>query len=138
MVHALQEGWRVLAPAGQLIDMRPQSARPTVEVVDERAVVVAGQVDESAGASDYEAADRAMAAMVAQGRFAKQREKRFPFSYYWPTVEQMQAYIEEAWSDFAVLPEQVVQRARELTPGGATVRYRVRETILIADYRKQR
>ncbi|MDX1616964.1 MAG: hypothetical protein R3300_21835 [Candidatus Promineifilaceae bacterium] len=45
--------------------MRPQSAGPTVEVVDERAVAVAGQVDESAGASNCEAADRAMATMVA-------------------------------------------------------------------------
>ena len=124
-------------PNGQLIDMRPRTTNPNVEVVINESVRVAGQIDDSAGRIDDEAADRAMATLVSHGLFAKQEERRFTFALYWRTPEQMQAYIEENRSDYAILPPQVVQRARELSPKGRPVHYRVREEIMIVDYRKR-
>ena len=127
----------MLVPNGQLIDMRPQATNPKVEVVLNASVRVAGQIDDSAGEIDYVAADRAMATLVARGRFVKHEERLFTFAYYWREPGEMQAYIEEAWSGFAFLPDRVVQRARELSPTGQPVQYRVSETIVIADHRKR-
>jgi hypothetical protein len=137
MVHALEECWRVLVPDGQLIDIRPRATNPNVELVLNKSVRIAGQLDDSAGEIDYEAADRAMATLVSRGRFAKQGERRFAFAYYWQTPGQMQDFIDETWSGYVVLSPQVVQRAVALSPEGQPVQYRVRETIVIADYRRQ-
>ena len=127
----------MLVPDGQLIDMRPRTSNPDVELVFKDSLLVAGQIDDSGAETDYDAADRAIAAVVSYGLFVKQEERRFSFAYYWQTPEQMQAYIEETWGCYGILPPQLVQRAREASPEGRPVRYRVREAIVIADYRKR-
>jgi hypothetical protein len=137
MVHALQECWRVLVPGGQLIDMRPRASKPHVELVLNDALLIAGQLDDSHAEVDYIAADRAMRTTVAHGLFTRQEERQFSFAYYWPILEQMETYITENWGDFAILAPQVVQRARALSPEDRPVNYRVREVIMITDYRKR-
>lgn len=127
----------MLVPAGQLIDMRPRISHPAVELVLEDIVLVAGQIDDSGSEMDDLVADLAIATAVSMGLFARQEERSFSFAYYWATPQQMQAYIEEAWSGFAVLPPQVVVRAGAMAPVDRPVRYRVREAVMIADYRKQ-
>ena len=57
MIHALKEVWRVLVPRGWLLDVRPFSAKATLEVVAGTQVWLAGRVDESAGLPDNPAAN---------------------------------------------------------------------------------
>jgi hypothetical protein len=136
MVHALKEIWRVLVPCGQLIDIRPRTSNPDVELVLDDSLLVAGQIDDSRAEADYDEADKAIATVISDELFVKQEERRFSFAYYWPTPEQMQAYIEDNWGCYSVLPSRVVQRARDLSPEGQLVRCRVREATVIASYRK--
>lgn len=126
----------MLVPSGQLVDIRPQATNPEVEVVLHKSVQIAGHLDDSASEIDYQAADSAMATMIAHGRFAKQRQKRFTFAYYWQTPDEMKAYIEEVWSSYSVLSPLVVQQAAKLSPKGHPVQYRIRESVIIADYRR--
>jgi hypothetical protein len=136
MVHALMECWRVLVPDGQLIDIRPRVSNPDVEVVFEEKLLIAGNIDDSGAEADYDAADRSMASVVSEGLFSKQAGSCFSFAYYWQTPDQMQTYIDESWGCYGVLSPQTVQVARELSPADQTVRFRVREVIMIANYRK--
>jgi hypothetical protein len=117
--------------------MRPRATNPDLEIIVDETVRVAGQLDDSDGKVDYDAAEHAMARAVDRGLFAKQAESRFAFAYYWETLDGMQAYIDETWADNTILPPEVVQRARELTPAGQAVQFRARESVVIAAYRKR-
>jgi hypothetical protein len=137
MVHALQECWRVLVPDGQLIDMRPRTSKPDVELVFDDAIRTAGQLDDSAADSDDEAADRAIASLVSSGLLARKEERRFSFNYIWQSVAQMQAYLEGTWSAHTYVPPQVVARAHELSAAGGLIHCRLRRVLMMADYRKR-
>lgn len=135
-MHALQECWRVLASNGKLLDIRPRTSNPDVELIFNESFYSAGQIDDSAGQIDDEAADRAIANLVSRDFFVKLDEQRFSFAFYWPTLDQMQAYIEKYWGDYAILPPDVVRQARELALKNRPENYRIREIIMFSDYRK--
>lgn len=138
MVHALEESWRVLAPGGQLVDIRPLTSNPPLEVIFNEEISIAGQVDDSVDTPSDIAANEAVKEVVNRGIFLKQQEERFEFAYYWDKLEDMEAYIEDQWSDWVNLPQEVSGKARRLTKDFAgNVQYRVQVDMLISRYKKQ-
>ncbi len=138
MVHALEESWRVLASQGLLIDIRPFSSRPMVELLSVQAVYQAGRIDDSPGLPTDLAADEAVEEMVRRGFFSRLGRARFSLAYYWETLQDMQAYITERWSDSAHLPEEVLASAHtHLAETREPVRFRVQLDMLIGRYQKR-
>jgi hypothetical protein len=138
MVHALEESWRILAPGGQLVDIRPLTSNPPLEVIYNEEISIAGQVDDSVDTPSDIAANEAAKEVVNRGIFLRQQEERFEFAYYWDKLEDMEAYIEDQWSDWVNLPQEVSAKARRLTKDFAgNVQYRVQVDMLISRYKKQ-
>ena len=137
MVHALEETWRVLVPGGWLLDLRPLSKDPPLEIVSRDQFKLAGYLDFSAGIPDDSASDRAINALMDQGAFVNRTIRRFNFAYYWETVEQMQCYVEDRWSDIAKLPKHVVKAAYRMeNEAQTTVHVRIRVLMQLGSYKK--
>lgn len=138
MVHALKEIWRVLAPGGLLLDVRPFSANMPVEVVGAAgAAMAAGEMHESEdGRADDQAANAAMRAIEREGLFAREREGTFDFLWYWDTPDEMQAYVAEKWTD-TYLPDDVLAETRRLMQRtGADAQVRTSTNIIISRWRR--
>jgi hypothetical protein len=138
MVHALEECWRVLEPRGWLLDIRPITSRPPVEVIFNGRARLAGQVDDTAGEADDRASNGAIEQLIRRGRLVREQEQHFEYAYYWDTLQQMKAYIDDKWSDSAILGEPVMEKARRLVKtSDGPIRIRVRIEVLITRYRKR-
>ena len=137
-MHALDEIGSVLAPGGILLDLRPVLDRWPIEVTRAGGSAEAGRsTDLSEPLSDDAAANAAMDALVASGKFVREQQETFPFFYYWDTPKEMQEYIEEEWSDVILIEEAVWKELRSAwTRGGAEARVRLRLKMLITRYRK--
>ncbi len=100
MVHALQEAWRVLVSHGILIDVRPISADAQLEIVTHDESVSAGIVDMSLDIASDIAADNAINDVIQKGNFKYLKmDERFDVSYYWTSVEEMKAYVDDKWKN---------------------------------------
>lgn len=138
MVHALEESRRVLARNGRLIDIRPLSSYPPVEVITSNGARLAGRADDSLGIPDDQAANNAIADAVRQGIFFKDADERFEFFYYWDTMEQMQAYIKDRWDDWVILRDTTLQNAAQIiSESTGQIQLRITLTILISVYGKR-
>ena len=137
MVHALEEIWRVLAPGGTLIDLRPYSNNPAIEILTGRAVYHAGHIDDSLGLPIDLAADQAVQKLVARDAFLKRHEARFELAYYWHTLEDLQTYVLEKWADSSHLPEETLKKAQaRVAAARGPIQIRIQREMLIARYRK--
>ena len=126
MVHALLECWRALAPGGYLIDLRPYSSNPAIElVVEDGQTIVPGHINDESGVPLDVAADEAIAEVVRRGLFRLDQEAAFKFNYYWPALEDMVEYVSVRWADFAFIPAFVLEEARQIV-AELDGRYRVR------------
>jgi len=134
MVHALNEIYRVLAPAGTLIDLRPLMEGSPVEVVSEGQTYPAGVVNQlPEDIANDEAANQSIEKAAGQGWFTLERSDFFPFSYYWDSPDEMQAYVEEQWADFVTIHESVWKNARSFwAAAGTKGRLRVQVKMMIA------
>ena len=134
MGHALQEIHRVLIPGGLLLDIRPFGGTTPLEVVRDGRAQTAGYFDESTDHPDDVAANNAVSRAVRRGRFHRERDGEFRFSYYWDTVDEMRAYVKEKWTATR-LPGSVSRKARRLmAPGDGRLRATV--TVIITRLRK--
>ncbi len=138
MVHALEESRRVLTHNGRLIDIRPLSSYPPVEVITSNGARLAGRADDSLGIPDDQAANNAIADAVRQGIFFKDADERFEFFYYWDTMEQMQAYVEDRWEGWVILEDTILQNlSRIISESKGRVQLRVSLNMLISVYGKR-
>jgi hypothetical protein len=136
MVHALEEIWRVLAPGGIMVDLRPFTEHSPVEVVADGQVASAGRLDEPQPDPDDRAANAALAQVERDRVFICERRGAFDLSYYWDTPGEMKAYIDGEWT-IARLPEEVFAEAVRLAArAGASARVRVRRNMIISRWRK--
>jgi hypothetical protein len=111
MVHALYEARRVLVPQGILIDLRPHCVAAPLEIVFEKSFESAGLVDMSLNIAHDLAADKAISIGVREGVIKELRSEYFDIAYYWNSVNEMVADIDENWKEDVILPEEVVRRA---------------------------
>ena len=138
MVHALKEVRRVLAAAGELIDLRPVADRWIVEVVSARGSEEAVRLTDLKEGLAYDAAaNEAMAQGETAGWFRRGREEFFPLHYVWDSPKEMHSYVEEEWADFTVVGEDVWQKIRSTWGiADADARVRVRAKMLITRWSK--
>ncbi len=114
MVHALREAWRVLLPQGIMIDLRPLCADAPLEVVFTGGSALAGQVDQSPGIAHEVAADQAIESVVREEIFERSQLVFFDFAYYWDSVADMLADMDEYWKGDVIVPAAAIRRARAL------------------------
>lgn len=129
MVHALHEAWRVLLPQGMLIDLRPLCADAPLEIVFTGGCALAGAVDMSPDIALEIAADQAIDSVVGEELFKKLQLDFFDFAYYWDSVADFLADMDEYWKGEVILRTGVIRRARALFKKHqpqARVRLRVR------------
>ena len=137
MVDALLQAWRTLRSGGILIDLRPFTCRPPVDVLDGDERRRAGRVDDTGGQEDDDAADEAIMSAVELGYFAKKEQRTFPFAYYWDSIEGMVEYIEDRWSDTSKIPPGTLENARRfVAQAQGKVTLRVTNQLMIAQYTK--
>jgi hypothetical protein len=138
MVHALQEIRRVLTREGTLIDLRPLAGNWPVEVVSARTAHEVGRVtDLPQGLEDDAAANRTIARAADDGWFIREKEENFPLYYYWDSPKDLEDYVEENWSDFIAIDQDVYKTLRSIWAlADADARVRVRANMLITRWRK--
>lgn len=137
MVHALEEVRRVLVPSGWMLDLRPVSAQWPLHIISAEGVWAAGIVDGSPFMTDEAAANSAIATAQERKLFHQERRGLFEIAYYWPNLEEMEAYAADAWTNSAVLPEATLSAARSLVRSATgPTEVRVRRTMEIARYRR--
>ena len=135
-MHALEESWRVLRPNGELIDLRPIASDPPVEIVSDKVSKSAGHFDDSRRRVGDLAADQALDQVVGRGLFEQDGVKQFRFSLYWNSTDDMQAYVENRWSN-GEIPSAVLKHAEQLTKMARdSVKVRIQRKMHLATYGK--
>ena len=138
MVHALQEAWRALKSGGHLVDMRPITSHPPVDVLSDGGAKRAGRIDDAAGKPDDDAADGAIANAVKFGHFEEQETQTFELLDYWNDVQGMVDYIQDRWSDSAKIPPGTIENANNFVDqASGEVKIRVTQEIMISRYAKR-
>ena len=138
MVHALEEIRRVLVPDGILIDLRPLADNWRVEVVSLREVKRTGRVEDLPVQTDGDlAAHKAMQTVEKRGWFKREQDELFPFFYSWDTPSEMEAFVDDDWSDFVGMEEDTRRATRSAwAVADGDSRVRVRVEIWIARWKK--
>jgi hypothetical protein len=132
MVHALQEAWRVLVPGGIMIDLRPLCIDVPLEILTPAGSESAGLVDMSPDIDKDIASDTAIQTVIRDGLYEIVKQEYFDFAYYWNTVREFKADLDERWKDEVILPIEVLKQARAMFKKhreGARVRIRIRMTL---------
>jgi hypothetical protein len=133
MVHALTEIWRVLVPAGFLIDLRPFQAKPPLEYVADEEVTPVGFIDSTAGVPDDHAANAAITHMTGAGLFSLELDDSFELRTYWDSSAEFLTYMDNRTS--STLPPAVRSFLAPGFPDNTILRSR--HHMIIARYRKQ-
>jgi len=135
MVHALNEIRRVLTSGGYLIDLRPFSAKPPVEIVSGDKIIPAGYVDDSHDFPDYLAANDAVEHMTTNGLFSREQSDTFELYTYWDTISEFETYMDTGTT--SILPSETLATVKQvLSRLDSTARIRERLNMTIARYRK--
>jgi hypothetical protein len=138
MVHALEEIRRVLVPDGILIDVRPLADNWRVEVASLREIKRTGRVEDLPEQTNGDlASNAAMQDVEKRGWFKREQDELFPFFYSWDTPSEMEAFVDDDWSDFVGMTEDTRRATRSAwAVADADSRVRVRVEVWIARWRK--
>jgi hypothetical protein len=138
MVHALQEVWRVLAPAGILIDMRPLADHWPVDVVSLREVKRTGHVRDLPEQTKSDiASNEAMRDVERQGWFIPERSELFQYVYSWDTPSDMEEFVNDDWQGLIELDDETKRATRAAwAVADADARVRLRMNVWIAKWRR--
>ena len=128
----------MLTREGTLIDLRPLAGHWPVEVVSKREGHEVGRVtDLPQGLEDDAAANRTISKAADDGWFSREKEEMFPLYYYWDSPKDLEDYVEENWSDFIAIDQDVYKKLRSVWAlADADARVRVRANMLITRWRK--
>lgn len=127
-MNAVERMWAALRPGGLLLDIRPATEHPRVEIQRGERVVTIGRIDDSYRIGTLLVADTAVQMVVDAGQFAWERDERFTFVYHLESVDAWLAYMAEHWSSAVIAPDMIV-RAREALPSRAEGELRILRTI---------
>ena len=134
-MHALSHIHAALRPAGLLLDLHPDAMHSQIEVCIGGAIHRLGQLDETLHIQDVRVARAARQTTIDAGLFVLEREIRFTFVSHFGAVEAWLTYMAEH-AQKALIPAELVARARELLPPGAAGEVRVRRRIYAARLRR--
>lgn len=118
MVHALMETWRVLKPAGMVIDLRPISIDTPLLILTKAGWKSAGYPDQSPDRIHDYAADQAVQVVVKGGMFTRVKRQYFEINYYWNNLNELKADIEDHWADDVIISKDIWRQARLLFKNG--------------------
>ncbi len=129
-MHVLQRVHRWLRPGGRLLDIHPEPEDARVEVRDRDGLTFIGLFQRPAIYQNIHAARDALAGMVYEGLFARERSVGFEVLYHFDSDEAWLAYRTERGTKTEVDPALLV-RAREVladTSGELLIREQMRAT----------
>jgi hypothetical protein len=134
MVHALKEAWRVVKPAGVIIDLRPISIDTPLLILTASGWESAGLPDQGPDRVHDNASNGSIRKLVKARLFLKLRQRYFDVSHYWNNLEELEMDIEERWKDDVIISSEIWQRARLLCKTGKAekrVRFPFRKKITL-------
>jgi hypothetical protein len=134
-VNALSRIYAALRPGGQLLDLHPDAIHAPVEVCVGDAIVPLGHLDETRHIQDVQIARAARQAAIDAGWFVLEHETRFTFVTHFDTVESWLTYMAEHVQK-AVIPAELVARARAVLPPGTAGEVRIPRQIHAARLRR--
>jgi hypothetical protein len=150
MVDALKDIWRVLAPGGLFIDWRDVPCDWPVEVVAGGRAHFVGfadgtrHPDSATRSAQPDAADKALARFLDEGRFIREDRRTFECAWYWDTPDEMRADNEipagsagPEWHLRVLPPQSVLKEAGYLMKKRSGAQVRMRLTMAITRYRKR-
>ena len=138
MVDALREAWRVLAPRGILIDVRPLIAPMVIEVVIATRARWSTEVDACRTPEDVLAADAAVHHALSGGWFAFEKSLPFDLEIYSDTAADLSLYAQARQLCEADIPyKELEEQRRELGADGRTAFLRCRRPWMVSTYRKK-
>jgi hypothetical protein len=123
------------------LDVRPEPRHPWVEVLSRDAATGServerlGQVDDTYRHGTLAMADDAVRTAIDAGRFTLECAETFTFVYHFDSVTAWLDYIADRWSS-AYLDPELIARAHEMLPAGATGEVRVLRAIHAARLRR--
>jgi hypothetical protein len=127
--------YTALRPGGQLLDLHPDALHAPVEVRVGDAIAPLGHLDETLHIQDVHVARATRQVAIDAGQFVLERETRFTFITHFDTVESWLTYMAEH-AKKAVIPAELVARARELLPPGTAGEVRIPRQIYGARLRR--
>lgn len=134
-MHALSHIHAALRPGGLVLDLHPDALHAPVEVLVADAIVPLARLDETQHIQDVQVARAERQAAIDKGLFALEREIRFTFLNHFDSVEGWLTYMAEHVQK-AIIPAELVARARELLPPGTVGEVRIPRQIYGARLRR--
>lgn len=130
MVDALSRARRWARPDGCVIDLRPASVHPAVELglADGTVLHVGGLVVQDARSHRHAAADAALAAAIDRRLFRIQAEQEFAFFRYPESPEELRDHIAAKWAETR-MDDATCQHASVMMRQHAGSRLRLREQV---------
>ncbi len=124
-MHALSRIHAALRPRGLLLNLLPQANYGVVEVGIGGVILWLGYLgDETRDLQDFHVVLAAQQAAIDARLFLLEREVRFTFVEHFDTVESWLTYKAEH-EQGAIIPAELVARARELLPPGTAGEVRI-------------
>jgi len=102
MVHALEKIRRLLRPGGVLVDIHPPPEPSSIDVRIGGQLHPVGWLRDTDDYGDYEAADAALATIVARGLFTVERQGAFSFLTHVDTPAELRRYLAEEWENASI------------------------------------
>ena len=129
-MHVLHRVHRWLRPGGRLLDIHPEPEDARVEVRHRDHLTFVGPYQRAAIYKNIHAARDALAGVVDEGLFARERSVGFEVLYHFDRVDAWLAYRVERGTSTEVDPA-LLARARDVlakTPGELLIREQMRAT----------
>jgi hypothetical protein len=129
-VNVLHRVHRWLRPGGRVLDIQPEPEDASVAVRDGKRLTFVGPYQRPAIYQNIHAARAALAGMVGEGLFTRERSVGFEVLYHFDSVDQWLAYRVERGTSTEVDPA-LLARARDVlteTAGELLIREQMRAT----------
>jgi hypothetical protein len=137
MVHALEEFWRVLAPEGVLVDLRPLGMGTPLFIRSTQGWRSAGPLARDELRQHVNAANQAIRKVVRGRLFLRKAFQYFTVYYYWDDLEELHQAMEGSWKGDLVVSVAVWKRAHALfADGSGRQRVRIPVKMKITTFRK--
>ncbi len=130
MVHALEQIHELLKASGYLIDIHPNGELVEFHYVLNDREHFLGYMQETDDYIEYRQADEALETAIRKGLFRPASAGGFNFRTYADSFSEMQAFLNENWSD-ALITDEVIARAMALEEEHGEFKTILREQTVI-------